>query len=42
LEGFSRDCLFRFLNALDRDIEILIRPKKKRGNAPRIRVFAVA
>ena len=27
LAGFSTDRLFRFLNALDRDIEIIIRPK---------------
>jgi hypothetical protein len=42
LEGFSCDGLFRFLNALDRDIEIVIRPAKKRSNAPRIRVVSVA
>ncbi len=27
LEGFSLSRLFRFLNALDRDVEIVIRPK---------------
>jgi predicted XRE-type DNA-binding protein len=42
LEGFSCDRLFRFLNALDRDIEIVIRPTKKHSNAPAIRVLAVA
>lgn len=34
LDGFSSDRLFRFLNALDRDVEIVIKPKKqdaKRG-----------
>jgi len=29
LEGFSSDRLFRFLNALDRDVEIVIKPKKQ-------------
>ena len=42
LEGFSSDRLFRFLNALDRDIEIVIRPAKKSGSAPGIRVLTVA
>lgn len=43
LEGFSSDRLFRFLNALDRDIEIVIKPaKKNRRHAPGIRVLAVA
>jgi predicted XRE-type DNA-binding protein len=42
LEGFSSDRLFRFLNALDRDVEIIIRRTKKRGIAPVIRVLAVA
>ncbi len=28
LDGFSLDRLFRFLNALDNDVEIVIRPKK--------------
>ncbi len=42
LEGFSSDRLFRFLNALDRDIEIVIRPRKKRSSTPGIRVLAVA
>ena len=34
LEGFSSERLFRFLNALGRDVEIVIRPKRpgtKRG-----------
>jgi len=29
LEGFSSDRLFRFLTALDRDVEIVIKPKRK-------------
>ena len=32
LEGFSTDRLFRFLNALGQDVEIVIRPRR-RGNA---------
>jgi predicted XRE-type DNA-binding protein len=43
LEGFSSDRLFRFLNALDQDIEIVIRrAKKKRRQAPGIRVLVSA
>jgi predicted XRE-type DNA-binding protein len=43
LEGFSSDRLFRFLNALDQDIEIVIRrAKKKRSHAPGIRVLVPA
>lgn len=43
LEGFTSDRLFRFLNALDQDIEIVIRKTKKKGShAPGIRVLAVA
>jgi predicted XRE-type DNA-binding protein len=43
LEGFSSDRLFRFLNALDQDIEIVIRrAKKKSRHAPGIRVLAIA
>jgi len=42
LEGFSSDRLFRFLNALDRDVEIVIRPTKKSGSTPGIRVLSVA
>ena len=33
LEGFSIDRLFRFLNALGRDVEITIRPAKDAGEA---------
>jgi len=43
LEGFSSDRLFRFLNALDQDIEIVIRRAKKDSNhPPGIRVLAPA
>ncbi len=39
LEGFSTDRLFRFLNALGRDVEIIIRPARPtrrpiRGSSP--------
>jgi predicted XRE-type DNA-binding protein len=33
LEGFSTDRLFRFLNALGRDVEIVIRPARHEGQA---------
>lgn len=34
LEGFSTDRLFRFLNALGQDVEIVVRPRRsKRGYA---------
>jgi predicted XRE-type DNA-binding protein len=33
LDGFSLDRLFRFLNALGRDVEIIIRPAKHAGDA---------
>ena len=33
LDGFSIDRLFRFLNALGRDVEIVIRPAKRAGDA---------
>jgi len=42
LEGFSSDRLFRFLNALDQDIEIVIKRAKKRSRLPGIRVLALA
>ena len=43
LEGFSSERLFRFLNALDQDIEIVIRrAKKKKSHAPGIRVLVPA
>ncbi len=40
LDGFSSDRLFRFLNALDRDVEIVIKPKSM--NAKRGSVHVVA
>lgn len=33
LDGFSLDRLFRFLNALGRDVEIVIRPARRDGEA---------
>lgn len=43
LEGFSSDRLFRFLNALDQDVEIVIRQTKStRAHAPGIRVLVPA
>lgn len=33
LDGFSIDRLFRFLNALGRDVEIVIRPARRDGDA---------
>jgi predicted XRE-type DNA-binding protein len=33
LDGFSLDRLFRFLNALGRDVEIVVRPAKQSGDA---------
>jgi predicted XRE-type DNA-binding protein len=33
LDGFSTDRLFRFLNALGRDVEIVIRPASQTGGA---------
>lgn len=33
LEGFSIDRLFRFLNTLGRDVEIVIRPARQEGEA---------
>jgi predicted XRE-type DNA-binding protein len=38
LRGFSSDRLFRFLNALGRDVEILISRKRRSGAKPSIRV----
>ena len=40
LEGFSSDRLFRFLNALDRDVEIVIKPKQQESEHGHIRVVA--
>jgi len=38
LDGFSMERLYRFLNALDRDVEIVIRPtpKGRRGSTLRV------
>ena len=33
LDGFSLDRLFRFLNALGRDVEIIVRPARDAGEA---------
>lgn len=40
LDGFSSDRLFRFLNALDQDIEIVIKPRRSRKKPAQIRVLA--
>ncbi len=37
-DGYSSDRLFRFLNALGQDIEIVVRPARKRGVDADIRV----
>ena len=42
LDGFSTDRLFRFLTALDRNVEIVIRRKKNPRTPASIRVFAIA
>src|SRR5262249_25385741 len=36
LDGFSTDRLFRFLNALGRDVEILVRPKRSQEAETRV------
>ena len=41
LEGFSSDRLFRFLNALDRDVEIVIKPKRQETEHGRIRIIVL-
>lgn len=40
LRGFSVERLFRFLNALGREVEIVVRPKKGRVARPGVRVLA--
>lgn len=40
LDGFSTERLFRFLNALGRDVEIFIRPQAQGSKQARVRVFA--
>lgn len=42
VNGFSSDRLFRFLNALDWDIEIIIRPVGKPRHPGSVRVLALA
>ncbi len=41
LTGFSIDRLLRFLVALDRDVEIIIRPRLRRRSGGRVNVVAV-
>jgi predicted XRE-type DNA-binding protein len=38
LEGFSTERLFRFLNSLDQDVEIVIKQSKSRSHQGSIRV----
>src|SRR5262245_43709546 len=38
LDGFSTDRLFRFLNALGQDVEIVIRPRRRDNAQARTRV----
>jgi hypothetical protein len=40
LNGFSTDRLFRFLNALDCDIEIVVKPKARSAKYAEVRVLA--
>lgn len=40
LEGFSTDRLFRFLVALDCDIEIIIKPKARSAKSGEVKVLA--
>ena len=39
---YSVDRLMAFLTAFDRDVEIVVRPRKKSGKAGRIRFTAIA
>ena len=39
LDGFSSDRLFRFLNSLGRDIEVVIKIRRRSGNRPGVRVI---
>ncbi len=41
LEGFSTDRLFRFLNALGQDVEIVVRPQRYRRGYASTRVVSV-
>lgn len=38
LEGFSLERLYRFLNALGRDVEIIVRPTPRSRKTPRLTV----
>lgn len=40
LTGFSIERLFKFLNALDRDVEIRIKPRPRTRTSARVRVVA--
>lgn len=40
LSGFSTERLFRFLNALDRDIEIVIKKKPRSRRKAQVRILA--
>ncbi len=40
LEGFSTERLFRFLNALDQDIDIIVKPKPRSAKFAEVRVLA--
>ncbi len=40
LDGFSTERLFRFLNALDQDIEIVIKQKSRSSKHAEVRVLA--
>jgi predicted XRE-type DNA-binding protein len=39
LRGFSSDRLFRFLNALGKDVEIVIKTRRRSSSRPHIRVI---
>jgi predicted XRE-type DNA-binding protein len=41
LDGFSTDRLFRFLNSLGQDVEIVIRARRQRGGYASTRVVSV-
>jgi predicted XRE-type DNA-binding protein len=41
LDGFSSDRLFRFLNSLDKDIEIVIKPKDIEAEHATVRIMVV-
>ena len=41
LKGFSSDRLFRFLNALGKEIEIVIRPRRRSSSKPPVHVVEI-